>query len=379
MADFIKKNVIDQELTLKKQHLQNPKVSEKQKQVFSIALADGFAERDDMFWKRALTVSEMLQEEKGVCIDLAHLYASVLYKLGVSDIKLIQGTAFGVKHVWPEVVIEGRPYVVDTTYGTLIEFVDIGKAYKNQKLIPDKMYEKDSWVLRSYDFQWYVGRLDESIRIEAEIDALEREYDYMKRRFNPFELYVMNTHDFTAQEIDGIYQKELERIQQRIDQLRVFGSRKPLEGGFKGSIYNLSDGTGSLPDFAALSPVGAIYTYTLNIPSRSFDTGFPGVSSRYEWFAIRYEGEFAVKNEGVYAFELNSDDGSRLIIDGDVVVDNDGIHAPSSAGGSVHLEAGVHTIQVEYFQGPRYYIALQLFVTPPTTGAREVLDIRKCY
>ena len=47
-----------------------------------------------------------------------------------------------------------------------------------------------------------------------------------------------------------------------------------------------------------------------------------------------------------------SDDGSKLIIDGALVINNDGYHATRAAEGSVPLAAGTHTIDVPYWQGP---------------------------
>jgi hypothetical protein len=133
----------------------------------------------------------------------------------------------------------------------------------------------------------------------------------------------------------------------------------------KGEIYYLEDGAPSLPDFNSLTPIGTIYANVLNISSRSFDSGFPGVTERFEWFAIKYTGTFNINQEGGYAFRLLSDDGSRLIIDGNLVIDNDGQHSPKSVSGKAYLTQGQHLIEVDYFQGPRYDIALQLFWTPP--------------
>lgn len=144
-----------------------------------------------------------------------------------------------------------------------------------------------------------------------------------------------------------------------------FGSATSDSTSLKGDIYYLPEGTASLPDFSSLTPVGSIYTRVLDIPTRSFTSGFPGVTDRFEWFAIRYAGAFSVDREGNYVFRLVSDDGSRLFIDGKKIIDNDGIHAAQSASGNAYLTGGQHSIEVDYFQGPREEIALQLFWTPP--------------
>jgi len=148
-----------------------------------------------------------------------------------------------------------------------------------------------------------------------------------------------------------------------------FGGTTYSEGALKGNIYFLPTSTSRLPDFSRITPVGTIYAKHLNIPPQDFTKGFPGVTNRFEWFAIRYTGTFTVSRSGNYAFRLVSDDGSRLYIDNRLVIDNDGTHPARSAQGNVNLTPGTHNIRVEYFQGPRTQVALQFFVTPP--GERE--------
>ncbi len=50
------------------------------------------------------------------------------------------------------------------------------------------------------------------------------------------------------------------------------------------------------------------------------------------------------------SFRLTSDDGSRLFVDGVRVVDNWGVHAERSRGGSVELEPGVHHLRIRYYE-----------------------------
>jgi hypothetical protein len=129
---------------------------------------------------------------------------------------------------------------------------------------------------------------------------------------------------------------------------------------FHGTVYYLPDSTASLPDFTRLQPAGTVASQRLEVEPRWFDQGFPGVPNRTEWFAIDYRADFRVTREGLYRFDLLSDDGSRLYVDGELVVDNDGMHDPMSIEGSLMLAAGAHSMRVEYFQGPRNVIALVL-------------------
>jgi PA14 domain len=146
----------------------------------------------------------------------------------------------------------------------------------------------------------------------------------------------------------------------------VFGTSVVIPAGLKGLVYELESGTTQLPDFESIRPVATIYTTTLNIPPQDFMEGFPGVSSRFEWFAIDYTGNFWIAKRGKYKFALNSDDGSKLYIDDALIIDNDGQHVPMSKKGSTKLAVGVHRIRISYFQGPRFTVALTLHFAGPS-------------
>jgi hypothetical protein len=140
----------------------------------------------------------------------------------------------------------------------------------------------------------------------------------------------------------------------------TFGTTVVISSGLRGLVYHIKRDSERLPNFTKLKPAGTIYTSSLNIPPQSFKTGFPGVTKRFEWFAIAYTGRFWIQKPGVYRFALISDDGSRLEIDGREVIDNDGIHPATRLERGVELAGGIHEIRVEYFQGPRFEVALIL-------------------
>ncbi len=154
--------------------------------------------------------------------------------------------------------------------------------------------------------------------------------------------------------------------------IAVFGTTVVIPSGLEGLIYHIRHNTTHLPNFSKLKPVGApIYTTELNIPEQSFNQGFPGVTKRFEWFAIDYRGKFWISNPGVYTFLLTSDDGSKLYIDDTLVVDNDGQHPVERKSSSVSLSGGIHHLRVSYFQGPRFFVALQLQVAGPGEKLRN--------
>lgn len=163
----------------------------------------------------------------------------------------------------------------------------------------------------------------------------------------------------------------------------VFGAKTPEAAQskndkiFKGELYYIPTWS-NLDELGGLEPQGTIYTTKLDIAPRDFLEGFPGVSDRFEWFALSYTGQFEVATAGEYTFRLNSDDGSKLYIGDELIIDNDGIHSPMSVEGKVNLNATTYDIKVDYFQGPQTEIALQLFATA-TDGSEEIFEIDKTY
>ncbi|HEX8876323.1 MAG TPA: S8 family serine peptidase [Phycisphaerales bacterium] len=62
-----------------------------------------------------------------------------------------------------------------------------------------------------------------------------------------------------------------------------------------------------------------------------------------------FRGFFNIPGDDIYRFYLTSDDGARVYINNELLVDNDGVHTASEASGFVPLKAGLHRFRVEYF------------------------------
>ena len=67
-------------------------------------------------------------------------------------------------------------------------------------------------------------------------------------------------------------------------------------------------------------------------------------------YAYIFTGWLKVPEDGVYGFMTASDDGSVLLIDGDMVVNNDGSHAAIPATGTIALQQGFHSYRLLYFE-----------------------------
>ena len=121
-----------------------------------------------------------------------------------------------------------------------------------------------------------------------------------------------------------------------------------------------------VPDFEALTPFRTFTVANIDVPVRVYIQGFPDLGiDVLEDFAIRLRGRLKIETAGSYSFTLNSDDSSKLYINGSLVVDNDGLHGMFAKSGSMVLTDGFHDVEVQYFQGPRTEIGLQWLWQPP--------------
>ncbi len=160
--------------------------------------------------------------------------------------------------------------------------------------------------------------------------------------------------------------------------------------GIKAQLYYLEDGQPQynyISDYFnyGTSVTGVdLFFNQLFIPTRPFDRGFTtqgGVTltnlqgnTLYEWFALKFSGQIRLSSqdaEGLYQFALLSDDGSLLKMDNGTemaeLINSDGFHSTklSCATQPVQLtSASRMNYEIDYFQGPRFHIAMTLLWRP---------------
>ncbi len=108
-------------------------------------------------------------------------------------------------------------------------------------------------------------------------------------------------------------------------------------------------------------------------------------STLQDHIAMRFEGYIVMPQNGEYTFLLYSDAWSKMRIDGELVVNNDGVHnARRRSSSKIQLQQGVHSIKVEYFElkdnqmlkayrkGPQFFReeipTTALYTTNPTSN-----------
>ncbi len=95
-----------------------------------------------------------------------------------------------------------------------------------------------------------------------------------------------------------------------------------------------------LPNFSQLKPVKS-----------GTSIGFALGMGRPDGFGVVFEGFWTTTEETEYTFFLSSDDGSKLIIDDEVIVVNDGIHGVATVNATKTIPSGIHKVRVEFFEG----------------------------
>ncbi len=133
------------------------------------------------------------------------------------------------------------------------------------------------------------------------------------------------------------------------------------EPGLEVDVYEQPGDWRALPDFDALTPIETIVADRIGLD----------MTDQRENFGLRFRGVVVVPTTGVYGFHLSSDDGSRLTVGGEILVDNDGVHGDRLRSGYVALTHGAHEIELVFFQG-RGGVALSLRLDGPGFEEQEI-------
>lgn len=109
----------------------------------------------------------------------------------------------------------------------------------------------------------------------------------------------------------------------------------------KGFNYQYFEGSWTqLPNFGNLTP---------KREGKSTDFDINELSDVYDYFGFRFHGYILITKQGNYTFHVSSNDGSRLWIDNNLIVDNDGVHGTQEVSGTVNLGVGYHSFRLDYF------------------------------
>lgn len=145
-----------------------------------------------------------------------------------------------------------------------------------------------------------------------------------------------------------------------------------LVAGLDYEYYEVTTAPTVLPDFNTLTAVKTGNVTSVVMTPRNRTTNY----------LFRYKGHINIATASSnYIFYIKADDGAKLIIDGTTYINNTVANRGVETQASVPLTAGLHTIEIQYFQAastatlePRYYSASSPSVSKQILPASLFVD-----
>ena len=153
-------------------------------------------------------------------------------------------------------------------------------------------------------------------------------------------------------EKSDVYSKPFELTDYSIIKARAFEKgKKPsdvsqieveaFDPDINGLNYEYFEGEWSkISDFENLVPLKK---------GKSFGFDLATIKGCEDHFGVKFNGSISIPTGGNYTFYLLSDDGSKLYIDGKLIIDNDGFHGEIEKSANIELTQGKHSIRIDYF------------------------------
>ena len=122
-----------------------------------------------------------------------------------------------------------------------------------------------------------------------------------------------------------------------------------LSPGLKAEFFDFTTRLKKLPNLGGR--VADVTRTDALIDYRPTGSPWPGLDGRFaNTFASRQTGYLEVDTAGRYTLDLRSSDGSKLWLDGKLLINNDGLHPMRQRSRTVALFAGLHSLRVDYFE-----------------------------
>lgn len=116
--------------------------------------------------------------------------------------------------------------------------------------------------------------------------------------------------------------------------------------GLAANLYLLEDFSVPIEDMTANTK--PVLTGIAKAAHLTSENEFGGFSSN---IFLELRGYITIPETAKYDFRLVSDDGSRLLIDGNILIDNEGMHSSEAKDGEITLSKGKHDVAIDYYQG----------------------------
>lgn len=183
--------------------------------------------------------------------------------------------------------------------------------------------------------------IDEEPEVKIESVTEGAEIRYTLNGSTPTQTSELYAQPFTISESAVVKAKAFLGENQESNETEAFFRLVKSDAG-NGIKYSYYEGNNwqFLPVFATLKSkkTGTKYQFRLD-----------DISEVDGQFGIHFTAFLQIDEAGEYRFYTTSDDGSKLYIDAEEVVNNDGDHGAIERMGEVTLQTGLHKIDVDYF------------------------------
>ena len=133
---------------------------------------------------------------------------------------------------------------------------------------------------------------------------------------------------------------------------------------FQYAYYNIGHQLNQLPDFDTLEVTKSGAADSFNIEA---------IADQEKFYAIRFTGKLEVTKPGEYILSTISDDGTKLYVDGQLLVENDFNHDMEEKKGLIDLSAGSHDFQLDYYNN-QWGKGLQMMYEGPEIAYQPLLS-----
>ncbi len=168
---------------------------------------------------------------------------------------------------------------------------------------------------------------------------------------------VVETQTNTVQ-LPAVVVDQVNQVISEENAYRLAAGQAPLTSGLTCTLHNLiATQPASIPASPPAAVATFVYVGSFNQADSAASSGLnilpAALKATYsQWFLVKCQGQIVVTDSRYELFNLTSDDGSNLYLDGALLVNNDGNHGAQLRSGSKLLKRGIHTFRLDYMQGP---------------------------
>ena len=133
-----------------------------------------------------------------------------------------------------------------------------------------------------------------------------------------------------------VYKEGFKASSTRTSSLTFIDSEK------NGVNYKYYPGTWvEIPDFTPLKPSRSGKILEINLDN---------IVAKDDAFGLVLTTDIEIITPGIYTLYISSNDGSRLFLNDELIIENGGLHGATEKQSRMNLPAGKHTLKIEYFQ-----------------------------